>query len=169
MLTTCSPRNFDLVKSLGADEVFDYSDKECGTKIRQYTTNKLKYAWDTVTLPVSMQICAEALTSDTSAHYGCILKDNFPRKDVAITHTLAYTSLGEKIQKPGLTLEVEDIKDDFEFAVHWAAIFEKLLADDKVKVHPPKLMEGGLDKVVEGLDLLRNDKVSGQKLVYRVG
>ncbi len=43
------------------------------------------------------------------------------------------------------------------------------MAGGKVKVHPPTVMDGGLDKVLDGLELLRNDKVSGQKLVYKVG
>lgn len=157
------------MKSLGADEVFDYSDKDCGPKIREHTSNKLKYAWDTISLPASMQICAEALTSDGDAHYGCLLKPDFPRKDVALTYTLAYTCFGESFQKRGKRYEAQDLQDDYKFIVQWASIFEKLLADGKVKVHPPKVMDGGLDKLLDGLALLRNDKVSGEKLVYRVG
>ncbi len=34
MVTTCSPRNFDFVKSLGASEAFDYNDPECADKVR---------------------------------------------------------------------------------------------------------------------------------------
>lgn len=86
-----------------------------------------------------------------------------------MTFTIAYTCFGETFQSGGKTFEAKDLQEDYEFAVGWAAMFEKLLADGKVKVHPPKVMDGGLDKLLEGLDLLRNDKVSGQKLVYRVG
>ncbi len=116
-----------------------------------------------------MRICAEALTSDGDAHYGCLLKPDFPRKDVALTNTIAYTSFGESFHMRGTTFEAKDLQDDYKFAVQWTSIFEKLLAEGKVKVHPPKVMDGGLDKLLDGLDLLRNDKVSGQKLVYRVG
>lgn len=115
-----------------------------------------------------MQICAEAFTSDSDAHYGCLLKPAFPLKDVAVTYTLAYVCFGETFRRGETTFEAKDLQDDYEFAVKWAAIFEKLLADAKVKVHPPKVMDGGLDKLLEGLDLLRNEKVSRQKLVYMV-
>jgi len=54
------------------------------------------------------------------------------------------------------------------FAKKVAAITDDLLAQRKIKIHPPKVMEGGLDKVLDGLDLLRNNKVGEQKLVYRV-
>jgi hypothetical protein len=116
-----------------------------------------------------MQICAEALTSEGDAHYGCLLKPDLPRKDVDITYTMAYTCFGETFRKRGTTFEAKDMQDDYKFAVQWASIFEKLLADGRIKVHPPKAMDGGLDKLTDGLDLLRNNKVSGQKLVYRVG
>ncbi|UCK58859.1 hypothetical protein AFCA_001695 [Aspergillus flavus] len=42
VLTTCSPHNFDLVKRLGADAVFDYKDPNSAAEIRQYTNNNLK-------------------------------------------------------------------------------------------------------------------------------
>jgi NADPH:quinone reductase-like Zn-dependent oxidoreductase len=35
VLTTCSPRNFDLVRQLGADAVFNYKDPEAAKKIRK--------------------------------------------------------------------------------------------------------------------------------------
>jgi len=36
VVTTASPHNFDLVKSLGAAAVFDYKDPEVSTKIQQW-------------------------------------------------------------------------------------------------------------------------------------
>jgi NADPH:quinone reductase-like Zn-dependent oxidoreductase len=133
VITTCSPRNFDLVKSLGADTVFNYADKDCGAKIREYTSDKLKYAWDTITLPTSMQICADALASGDDTHYGCLSPPDFPRKDVALTYTLAYKAFGETFHLRGTTFEAKDSQDDYEFSVQWATIFEKLLAEGKVK------------------------------------
>ncbi|KAF7505603.1 hypothetical protein GJ744_000612 [Endocarpon pusillum] len=116
-----------------------------------------------------MQICAEALTSRSGSHYGCLLQPGFPRKDVTVTFTVLHTCFGETFRRNGIPWEVADLQDDYEFAVGWTAVFEKLLAERKVKVHPPKVMDGGLDKLPDGLDLLRDDKVSGQKLVYMVG
>ena len=36
VVTTASPHNFELVKSLGASEVFDYKDPNVSTKIQQW-------------------------------------------------------------------------------------------------------------------------------------
>jgi hypothetical protein len=35
-----------------------------------------------------------------------------------------------------------------------------------VRTHPIKEMEGGLEGIIQGLDMLKKKEVSGQKLVY---
>lgn len=60
-----------------------------------------------------------------------------------------------------------DNSKDFEFAKKWTQAVEPVLQEGKIRGHPPKV-DKGLEKVFEGLDLLRKDKVSGQKLVYTV-
>ena len=47
VITTVSLKNFDLVKGLGADEVFDYRDESVVQKIRTATGNALDIAVDT--------------------------------------------------------------------------------------------------------------------------
>ena len=44
----------------------------------------------------------------------------------------------------------------------------KLLAEKKIKVHPVDVRPGGLKGVLEGMEEMRQGKVSGKKLVYRV-
>ena len=44
----------------------------------------------------------------------------------------------------------------------------KLLAEKKVKVHPVDVRPGGLKGVLEGMEEMRQGKVSGKKLVYKV-
>lgn len=48
VVTTASPKNFGLVKGLGADEVYDYRDENVVEKIRAATGNALDIALDTV-------------------------------------------------------------------------------------------------------------------------
>jgi NADPH:quinone reductase-like Zn-dependent oxidoreductase len=146
---------------LGAAEVFDYNDPACAEKIRKYTDNNLKYVWDTISLPASVKICAAAIASGGS--YGCILKTEFPRDDVKTTFSLGYTAAGEPVKKSVANLP--DNGKDFEFAKKWIEAVEPLLQAGKLKSHPRKVGKG-LESVFEGLDLLRHDKVSGQKLVY---
>lgn len=61
VITTCSPRNFDLVRSYGADACFDYNSPTCGADIRAFTNNALDYALDCITKESSMKICYQAL------------------------------------------------------------------------------------------------------------
>ena len=53
----------------------------------------------------------------------------------------------------------------FEFMKKWIEAVEPILEQSRLKVHPQKV-DKGLEKVLDGLDLLRQDKVSGQELVY---
>jgi NADPH:quinone reductase-like Zn-dependent oxidoreductase len=39
VVTTASPKNFDLLKSLGADAVFDYNDKDTPKKIKEWDSS----------------------------------------------------------------------------------------------------------------------------------
>lgn len=172
VITTCSPRNFDLVKSLGADAVFDYSDPAATAQIREYTSGKLRYAWDTISEESSAKFCAEALSPSAAEaggdlHYGALLFLPFPREDVTPHHTLAYTILGEAFEF-GSIRNFDAQPQDFEFAVKWWALAEKLIAEKKVKPHPTKIGSGGLKGVLEGLEELKSGKVSGVKLCYRI-
>ncbi len=50
----------------------------------------------------------------------------------------------------------------------WVPIAEGLLREGKIRVHPPSVRPGGLRGVLEGLKELREGKLSGEKIVYRV-
>jgi NADPH:quinone reductase-like Zn-dependent oxidoreductase len=166
VITTCSPRNFELVRSRGADEVFDYNDKDWASKVRKLTDDKLKYCWDTVG---EWDACNEALSTDSSiASYATIVwgKTGFPRKEVKSSTTLMYTMFGESFQKYGGDWPAS--KEDFEFGKLWMNLTEKLVAEGKLKPHPKRLEGGGLEGVLSGLNLLKEEKVSGGKLVYRI-
>ncbi|CAG8950320.1 hypothetical protein HYFRA_00006813 [Hymenoscyphus fraxineus] len=166
VITTCSPRNHELVKSRGADEVFDYNASDAAAKIRELTGNKLKYAWDTVGIDASAVFCAEALSSEAGGHFGTILQNKIPRDDVKQTGTIMYTIFGETYDKFGIHFPAS--KEDFEFAKVWTALSEKLVAEGKVKPHPAQVGKGGLEGVLQGLEDLKNGKVSGNKLVYNI-
>lgn len=167
VLTTCSPKNNDFVKSLGADAVYDYKDPECGKKINKDTNNSLKLVWDTISTDSSAKICAEAMSSDPSgAKYGSILDIESPRKDVESTFTIMYTIFNESFHIGGD--DVPAVPADFEFAKKFFDITERLLVDGKLKTHPEKVGGKGLEGALQGMEDMRNGKVSAVKLVYRV-
>ena len=166
VVVTCSPQNHKLVKSRGADEVFDYNDAEWPAKVRKLTENKLKYAWDTICEP---KACCEALSSeDEGCRYSTILlvDEDFPRKGVEASQTLMYTMFGEYFDK--YDLEWPASQADWEFAKMWMGLTEKLVAEGKLKAHPKRIESSGLEGIVRGIEELRQEKVRGEKLVYRI-
>ncbi|KAH7065377.1 chaperonin 10-like protein [Macrophomina phaseolina] len=171
VIATCSPRNFDLVKSLGADAVFDYNSPTVGADIRKHTNNKLYYAFDCVAEGNSAQICADSLSTETASRkpqYSALLWIDMPREDVEARTTLGYTIFGEGFTKAFGPGHFPASQEDYEFGKKFWKLSEKLLAEGKFKVHRPDVRGGGLEGVLEGLDELRQGKVSGKKLVYKI-
>ncbi|KAJ5464825.1 uncharacterized protein N7458_000511 [Penicillium daleae] len=80
VLTTCSPHNFDLVRALGADAVFDYKDPESAAQIRKQTKNNLN-------------LVVTALSTEGGA-YLAPLTVKVDRANVNSRFILAYTVLG---------------------------------------------------------------------------
>ena len=168
VIATSSPKNFSLCKSIGADAVFDYNDPSAAEQIRHYTNNNLKYAFDTISLEQSAAICAAALSSASGCTYSSLLKVKLPRDDIENKYTLVYTVANEYFRMGQEGPEFPAKREDFEFAKKFGDIAEKLLAEGKFKVHPPSVRKGGLKGVLEGLQEMREGKVSAEKLVYRV-
>jgi NADPH:quinone reductase-like Zn-dependent oxidoreductase len=165
VLTTCSPRNFDLVRSLGADAVFDYKDPQSATEIRKQTNNNLKLVLDCISLGPSAEFCDNAISTE-GGEYSSLLSVKIERANVNDRFTLAYTVIGEAFQFGNIPFPAKP--EDFAHAEKFIPIAQSLLDQGKVKVHPPKVGKNGLQGVLEGLELLKTDKVSGEKLVYNV-
>lgn len=162
VIATASPRNFDLLRKLGADHVFDYNDPEVGEKIRQATNDKLKLVFDCISEGNSLSIVAAAISS-AGGHMSALLPiSNFPRDDVKTQFTLAYTALGEKFND-----NIPANQSDYEFGVKFWKLAGDLLNSGKIKAHP-KEVRNGLEGIPQGLNDLRDGKVSGVKLVYKV-
>jgi NADPH:quinone reductase-like Zn-dependent oxidoreductase len=165
VLTTCSPHNFDLVRGLGADAVFDYNDPESAAQIRQQTNNSLKLVLDCISLPSSVEFNDKALSTE-GGEYLSLLPVKIDRANVNSRAVLVYSALGEAFNFGNMAVPAKP--EDFEHAKKFTQAAQALLDLGKIKVHPPKVGKDGLRGVLEGLELLRTDKVSGAKLVYNI-
>jgi hypothetical protein len=76
--------------------------------------------------------------------------------------TLAYTIFGLLVKSE------EQGKEDYEFACKFWQLSADLLNSGKLKAHPTEVREGGLAAIPQGLQDLKDLKVRGVKLVYRV-
>jgi len=118
---------------------------------------------DTISIDASAKTCADAL-STTGGIYSALEPIECPRKDVESKSTLAYTTTGEALTDYGRPAS----KEDFEFGVMFWKLAGQLLEQGKLKVHPPSVRPNGLKGVLEGMQEMRDGKVSGEKLVYKI-
>ncbi|KZM20376.1 uncharacterized protein EKO05_0006936 [Ascochyta rabiei] len=168
VITTCSPSNFALVKSLGASAAFDYRDVDCGEAIHAYTQGSMHHAFDCISDDASAVVCAKALAQSTSSQpsrYCSTLPVQCPREDVVSNFVLAYTATGEAFHK---FIDFPANLEDYEFARNFFGVFQQLLDEGKVQHHPVEVREGGLEGVPTGLEDLKEGRVSAKKLVYRI-
>ena len=169
-MAVCSPKNFTLAKSRGAVECFDYHSSSCVTQIKQRTQRRLAYALDCITNASSMKLCYEAMGTAGGKY---VSLDPFStriektRKDIVANFCYALTLFGLPVELAG-SFARDARPEDYTFALKWMKTAEDLLSKDKIQAHPAILKPGGLAGVIDGIDLLRKGKISGQKLVYRI-
>ncbi|ESZ94746.1 putative zinc-binding oxidoreductase ToxD [Sclerotinia borealis F-4128] len=166
VITTSSPKNFELLKGLGADHVLNYHDPTCGAKIRSLTQNKLHHVFGTIANTSSAHICADALSSSGDNLYVNLMGVEMPRDDVKSVFFLGYSVTGEAYEMEGNVRPAAP--EDFELGKKVFVLLEKLLEDGLIRNHPVRSMNGGLIGILEGMRDLKEGKVSGEKLVYRV-
>ncbi|KAH7043961.1 chaperonin 10-like protein [Macrophomina phaseolina] len=168
-VTTCSPRNFDLVKSYGAEEAYDYRSPTCAADIKAATKSNLKYALDCITTKDSIAICYAAL-GRAGGRYTAL--DPYweataaTRKTVKANWTLGITMLGKDIAWPA-PYGRPGSEDARAFGAKWAGELQALLESGKMRPHPLRAKEGASwEDVLAGLKEVKEGKVSGEKLVF---
>jgi NADPH:quinone reductase-like Zn-dependent oxidoreductase len=87
VVTTASSKNFDLLKGLGADEVFDYRDEGVVEKIRAATGNALDIAVDTVSEGKTPAQVTGAI-GDKGGKVAAILPYASPRPNVKVAFSI---------------------------------------------------------------------------------
>ncbi|CAG8923341.1 unnamed protein product [Penicillium salamii] len=166
VITTCSPHNTDLVRSYGADLVFDYSSPTCAEDIRVATKNTLRFALDPFAEAKTVRLCYAAI-GRTGGRY-CALEQYqeslCTRKTVKHELVMGGAISGQGVELP----EPYGIAPRPEIGIwarKWYRNVQELIDEGKLKPCPMQVLGGKFEGILEGLDLLRNGKVSGKKLV----
>jgi NADPH:quinone reductase-like Zn-dependent oxidoreductase len=173
VIVAASPDHADYLKSLGADDVFDYRSPTCGADINKLTNNKLAYAWDCV--GTGEAVCGAALSTTGPSKYGSInlassaeaLKKANPVAEGPLL-VLAYNAVGENFeyQKTIIRPSTEEV----EFGIEFKAATLELVAKGSLKLVRTAVNNGGsgLEGVMKGMNEMRQGKVRCQKLVYTI-
>lgn len=169
VVATCSARNFGLVRSFGADAVFEYSSPTCASDIRSYTrVNGLRLALDCITTPDTTRLCYAAL-GRTGGRY--VALDPFSQA-VAATRAAIYPDwvlgpelIGEDVAWPAPHgRKANPVAKAF--CEEWNRILQGLLDRGLIRMQPQLVRDTGLEGALEGLEDIRAKQVSGQQLVY---
>ena len=170
-ITTCSPSSFDLTLRFGAEKAFDYHSPTCAADIRAYTHNELAYALDCVSLAETTEICYASI-GRAGGRY--VSLEPF-RETVTQTRSLtiepswmmALTIFGNEVALDG-DYARDARPQDRQLGAQATAAVQALLDRGLIDTHPVKVMSGGWEGVMRGVDIIRSETLSGHKLVYPV-
>lgn len=174
VITTASKKNHEFLKSVGADLVFDYNDANVVDEIRKAANGDIRYALDAVSTPETWQSLYDATKGSSSVKLDSLLfkkltdlklDDRDSSTVELVSSTLAYLANGETVTLFGGSWspipEVQHRYNKF-----WETKVPELAAQlihAKLRVLAP-----GLKSTNEAFDLLKEDKVSGEKVVFRL-
>ena len=168
VVATCSERNFDLVRSYGADAVFSHSAPTTAAEIKAYTRSGLRLALDCITTLDTTRLCYESFGRSGGRY---VALDPYS-EDIAATRAAV---------RPDWVLGPEMIGEDVgwpaphgrkanptakRFCDSWNRTLQGLLDRGLIRTHPQRIRDTGLTGALEGFEDIRSKRVSGEKLIY---
>jgi NADPH:quinone reductase-like Zn-dependent oxidoreductase len=165
VVATASPHSFDLVKSYGADYVFDYRSP---TAIRDIKTKfpTISRALDCYSEGNSSQFCSEIIEGNGDKII-TLLETKIKVPTIKTQSIMSFQLLGHEFawlppigpKFPVSPLERAALARFYRY-LH---IFAK-----ELKAPPLTVLDGGYDSIMEGIDRVRGGKVSGSKIVVMI-
>ncbi|KAF8579970.1 GroES-like protein [Ramaria rubella] len=175
ILTTASAKHHDHLRSLGATDVFDYSDDDLSDKILEANNKKpIKYAVDCVTAESSLKQVSKVVGK------GSVVSLLLPIKEgTSVTAAPGQRMWMEVPQDRNPFVEGVELVGTKTFTYQKNSIMKEtlmpiilphLLSGGHIQPSRVRLFEFGLfkERVEEALDLLRQNKISGEKVVVQI-
>ncbi|VUC37646.1 unnamed protein product [Clonostachys rosea] len=168
VVATCSESNFELVRSYGADALFNHASPTVASDIRDHTRNGLRLALDCITTNETTRLCYAAL-GRSGGRYVALDPYNeaitATRSVVRPDWVLGPEMIGEEIGWPAPHGRKANPTAK-RFCQVWNRTLQGLLDRGMVRTHPQRVRDTGLEGVLEGFEEIRSKQVSGQKLIY---
>lgn len=165
VVTTASPRSFDLVRKYGADQVVDYRSPTAVDEIVGQFPN-ITLAVDCYSEGQSTTFCANILKNNGGKVVTLLDQGKSKTPGVEYELILAYTLLGQAFEwLPPIGPKFEAKPEHRKALARFYTSLPRLTKT--VKPPPISTLEGGFDGILGGLDKLRYGQVSGSKLVVK--
>ncbi|KAH8918824.1 GroES-like protein [Atractiella rhizophila] len=169
----------EYAKELGADEVVDYRNKSSDDLVAAFTSAlggdgaKVTKVYDAVSDATSLETIVQFLSSNLKEKDGggkatitAVLPTPVTLPESGqISLQLTYVGA---VNEDSPNFFGTSIEKEHEFAKEWLPWLSRE-GKNKIKPNRVRVIQGGLDGVDAGLKLLEEGKVSGEKLVYRIG
>ncbi|KAM0793514.1 hypothetical protein ACM66B_000953 [Microbotryomycetes sp. NB124-2] len=169
VIATSSPKNFDLLKSIGAEATYSYADDDTPTKIAKDYPD-LQTALDTISEGGTTVKIAKSFAGG-KGHIVTLLpvRDEQLKafEEINVEGTLVYSVLGDAYETPSPSPAPEKLAADKKFIEDWSLKVSKWIGEGKFKSNPLWSQPGGLDGVQDALELLKAGKNSAQKLTLK--
>jgi NADPH:quinone reductase-like Zn-dependent oxidoreductase len=166
VITTASPQNHELLKSLGAKHTLDYRSSTVVQDISRLSGGRLEYILDCISEKGSTEAAVEALPGPGGKVVTLLPVDPTKLSKEVDLHVFAlFKVAGKGFAFGGKTFPPS--LEDKAIAEAACGKISKLLFEGKVKGNPVKVV-GGLADAEKGFKLVNEGKVRAEKLVYEV-
>ncbi|OJJ40835.1 hypothetical protein ASPWEDRAFT_34310 [Aspergillus wentii DTO 134E9] len=167
IITTCRPKHFDLVRSLGAQHVYDYRDESIVDKIQQHPN--LTSIFDTIGSPSSSVTASQTLTQHGTL---CTVRPGKAHTqnvttNTTVTDVLVWTAFLKDHRYGDFYWPAS--KTDHSLAIELFNNLPEWLATGKIQPSKAELLgKLNTDTISRGFRIHREGGISGFKIVYSV-
>lgn len=170
VISIASKKHEELIKSLGADHLIDYHDLNVVEQVKAIDPD-ITIALHTVGDNSTIQLVHDIVSDKFPTKVDSLVIPNFEnianlKSNVTFSMTRAFIGNGKDViyNNGSKFVSVPGIR---ETVLEFVPRIQKLINNKTIKHIPIKIQPGGLNEVNEGLSLVKEGKISGQKLVLR--
>ncbi|KAL8281312.1 hypothetical protein RQP46_006346 [Phenoliferia psychrophenolica] len=177
VFTTASPAKHDFLKTIGATACFDYKLPDVAKAIREASGGGVDFALDCACDNGSTDVAVDSIKASGGRVITTLPNSDATtnrRAEVKVEFTLVYTELGYALRFAN-ALDMPAMPEDTAATLVWVSKeLPQVLAGWKdgksAKLVGPKIrkLDGGLEKIIEGFEIMRDGKYSAEKLVYTI-
>ncbi|TFY81970.1 hypothetical protein EWM64_g2051, partial [Hericium alpestre] len=167
VVVTASPKNHELVKSYGADVAVDYHASDVVEQIVRATgQGGVDHAYDAISEGNSTALAIQALKQLGPRSVAVVLPVEDTDSTAEVYMVFCMGLLGYPIDTFGMYIPHDERV--YQFGLDFRELVSAWLYEGRFKGNPHTVLPGGLNAIPGGLAFMKEGKVSGTKLVYKL-